>query len=123
MGEPLVIILPLQEMSQLLGRLLALNWPLGDISLHLGKKFDVPILIHILLIACRTATRLVLSASIAFLVLMIPRGISYIWFTVATEFTDTHRAIDTVVWWLQYVNHSINFFIYVLASKKFRFTS
>ena len=36
---------------------------------------------------------------------------------------DTHIAVDTVTWWLQYLNHSINFFVYVLAIKKFRFSS
>ena len=58
---------------------------------------------------------------------MMPAGVTYMKAFIEQDtfaYTDdTHKAADMVAWWLQYVNHSINFFIYVLAHKKFRFTS
>lgn len=76
---------------------------------------------------CRAATRIVLSASIVFVVLMIPRGVSYMLIALEPSReiwrSDAHTAVDMVFWWLQYVNHSVNFFIYVVASKQFRLRS
>ena len=78
---------------------------------------------------------MVLAASVVHVVLMLPRGLSYImvlsvdssmqedYFKYNIHVDDTHLAIDMVSWWLQYLNHSINFFVYVLAVKRFRFNS
>ena len=90
----------------------------------------IQIIPTLILYLFRTATRLVLAASMTFLILMLPRGISYLVkiFTpqvsaAESRPTDVHLIVDEVLSWLQYLNHSINFFIYVLASKRFRFSS
>ena len=76
-----------------------------------------------------------MSAAAVHVILVIPRGLSYVMVLSVNSdsredfwqnnihLDDTHIAVDTVTWWLQYLNHSINFFVYVLAIKKFRFSS
>mgnify|MGYP001801195249 CR=1 FL=1 len=74
----------------------------------------------------RRATRLVLGAAVVFLVLMMPKAISYLIRVFGDPegnvgtINDTHTIIDNVAYWLQYLNHSVNFFVYVLVYKKFR---
>lgn len=65
-----------------------------------------------------------------FLILMIPIGISNLVkiFTqemsaVESASSDLHLIVDELLGWLQYLNHSINFFVYVVANKGFRFSS
>ena len=72
-----------------------------------------------------------LAASLTFLVLMFPRGVSYVMKLFLSEEkvsmsqwkNEIHLVVDMLSWWLQYLNHSINFFVYVLANKNFRFSS
>ncbi|XP_067945375.1 cysteinyl leukotriene receptor 2-like [Watersipora subatra] len=72
--------------------------------------------------AHRKATNTVMIASIAFVVLMIPRGI------LTTLFMDVEMVYDSpaelfadiVALNLQLLNHAINFFIYILANDRFR---
>ncbi|KAF6028265.1 hypothetical protein EB796_013431 [Bugula neritina] len=70
----------------------------------------------------RKATILVITASVAFVVLMIPRGISTsISFDARLEYqTDAEYSLDNVAYLLQYLNHATNFFLYVLVNDNFR---
>ena len=74
----------------------------------------------------RRATRLALAASLIFLVLMVPRAISILVSIIGDPerkigyINDTHTIIDLVTYWLQYLNHSVNFFVYIVANKNFR---
>lgn len=77
----------------------------------------------------RKATRLVLAASVTFIVLMVPRAVTYVISVFyhpdrdLTSINDAHAIAHSLAYCLQYSNHSINFFIYVVANKNFRFTS
>ena len=84
-------------------------------------------LVNCALSLCRKASRLVLAVLIVFIILMLPRGVSLI-IKIASPTYDkltqnTHHTIDMVLEWFHYLNHAINFFVYVLASKDFRFRS
>ena len=74
----------------------------------------------------RRATRLALAASLIFLVLMVPRAISILVSIIGDPerkigtINDTHAITDLVTYWLQYLNHSVNFFVYIVANKNFR---
>ena len=81
-----------------------------------------------LLFFCRRGTKLVLAASMTFLILMFPRGISFVVKIIISKQSlsidiwrdEAHQIVDMVTWWLQYLNHSVNFFVYVVANNKFR---
>ena len=72
---------------------------------------------------------MVMAASFIFLILMVPRGIVFLIRTMdgegdpLIENGDIDAIIDTTAWFLQYLNHSINLFIYMVFLKKFRICS
>lgn len=77
---------------------------------------------------CRRGTKLVLAASVTFLLLMFPRGVCFMVRTytprqqlIEGSTDELVLAVDEVLSWFQYLNHSINFFIYVLINKNLRF--
>lgn len=64
-----------------------------------------------------------IAASITFVVLMIPRGVLTTITLNADWKYDTEEELiwDAVAYQLQYLNHAINFFLYVLANNSFRY--
>ncbi|XP_067946020.1 galanin receptor 2b-like isoform X2 [Watersipora subatra] len=70
----------------------------------------------------RKATTLVVAASITFVVLMIPRGVSTMMsLDIEWDYRNRDRFIfDHAAYQLQYLNHAINFFLYILANRNFR---
>lgn len=72
-----------------------------------------------------------LAASMTFLILMFPRGVSFVVKVIISQQklsvdvwkNESHLVVDMVVYWFQYLNHSVNFFVYVLANNKFRICS
>lgn len=82
--------------------------------LNLPKSFWI--------VCYRKASTLVIVASVTFVVLMIPRGVST---TISLDIDWTYKnttlfILDYVAYLMQYLNHAINFFLYVLANNKFR---
>ena len=77
---------------------------------------------------CRKATRVVMGASIVFIMLMVPSVLSMILMDLAgakNHMTESQATadfiipiIDDVFLWMRYINHSINLFVYVLAGLK-----
>ena len=69
---------------------------------------------------------MVVIASVAFVILMIPRGIST---TISSTRlngvyeSEEEALFDIVAHYLQYLNHATNFFIYILANARFRLES
>lgn len=65
---------------------------------------------------------MVTAASAVFLVFMIPRGVLIALNTEAYDWphTKTYWIYDEIAFELQYLNHSTNFFIYVVANDSFR---
>lgn len=72
--------------------------------------------------------RVVLSASIIFIILMVPKAVVYLfakfWDPESTQsgsLSDFTTILDVLASMLQYTNHSINFFVYVVANKQLCF--
>ena len=66
-----------------------------------------------------------IAASVTFVILMIPRGVST---TISLDpewdyADDVTAVLDSVAYLLQYTNHATNFFLYVLANNSFRYVS
>ena len=78
----------------------------------------------------RKGSVLVMPASVIFLVLMIPRGIYFaehiLTYNKGQQEPREQSAIyyriwlDMTSWWLQYINHSVNLFVYMIFIRKFR---
>ena len=57
---------------------------------------------------------------------MVPRAISILVSIIGDPerkigaINDAHTITDLVTYWLQYLNHSVNFFVYIVANKNFR---
>ena len=67
-----------------------------------------------------------MTASMLFIILMMPRCILYTMRLKDDQQDpqhargDIHAILDSIAWCLQYLNHSINLFIYMLFIKRFR---
>ena len=87
-----------------------------------GTLLDL-ILLHIYNFFFRRAMRAVLGASIIFIILMIPKAVVYffaIFWDPGVETLNRNgytKILDVLASTLQYTNHSINLFVYVVAMK------
>ena len=68
----------------------------------------------------RKGTIMVMSASAIFLVLMIPRGVIIVAHTLHLGNSTFSIWFNIASWWLQYLKHSINLFVYMIFIKPFR---
>ena len=57
-----------------------------------------------------------------FVILMIPRGVStMISLDASWDYSqDAEELLDIIAYLLQYLNHAINFFLYILSNNSFR---